>query len=45
MERMLRISVTYREAQRIYYRILSDNIIVLAVTHKKDSVKLLEKLR
>lgn len=30
---------------RVYYRILSDNVIVLAMTHKKDSEKLLKKLR
>ena len=30
---------------RAYYRILSDNVIILAVTNKKDAEKLLKKLR
>jgi len=30
---------------RAYYRILPDSIVILAITHKKDSEKLLKKLR
>jgi mRNA-degrading endonuclease RelE of RelBE toxin-antitoxin system len=30
---------------RAYYRILSDNVIILVITHKKDAEKLLKKLR
>jgi mRNA-degrading endonuclease RelE of RelBE toxin-antitoxin system len=30
---------------RAYYRILSDDVIILAITHKKDAEKLLKKLR
>lgn len=30
---------------RAYYRIISKDIIVLAITHKKDSEKLLKKFR
>ncbi|MBI5676742.1 MAG: type II toxin-antitoxin system RelE/ParE family toxin [Nitrospirae bacterium] len=30
---------------RAYYKILSDDVIILAVTHKKDAEKLLKKLR
>ncbi|MFH1756715.1 MAG: type II toxin-antitoxin system RelE/ParE family toxin [Pseudomonadota bacterium] len=31
-------------AFRAYYRTLSGNVIILAITHKKDSEKLLKKL-
>ena len=30
---------------RAYYRILSGNVIILVITHKKDAEKLLKKLR
>ncbi|MBI5674211.1 MAG: hypothetical protein HZC48_00085 [Nitrospirae bacterium] len=30
---------------RAYYRILSDDVSVLAVTHKKDTEKFLKELR
>ena len=30
---------------RAYYRIISKAIVILAITHKKDSEKLLKKLR
>lgn len=30
---------------RIYYRVLSKEVVILAVTHKKDSEKFLKKLR
>jgi mRNA-degrading endonuclease RelE of RelBE toxin-antitoxin system len=30
---------------RVYYRILSKEVIILAITHKKDSEKILKKLR
>jgi mRNA-degrading endonuclease RelE of RelBE toxin-antitoxin system len=30
---------------RIYYRVLSKEVVLLAVTHKKDSEKFLKKLR
>lgn len=30
---------------RAYYRIISQDIVILAVTHKKDSEKILKKIR
>jgi mRNA-degrading endonuclease RelE of RelBE toxin-antitoxin system len=30
---------------RVYYRIISRDVVVLAITHKKDSEKALRKLR
>lgn len=30
---------------RVYYRIVSGEVVILAVTHKKDSEKLIKKLR
>ncbi len=30
---------------RIYYRVLSKEVVILAVTHKRDSEKFLKKLR
>lgn len=30
---------------RAYYRIISEDVVVLAITHKKDSEKILKKLR
>jgi len=30
---------------RVYYRIISKEVIILAITHKKDSEKFLRKLR
>ncbi len=30
---------------RAYYRILSKEVVILAVTHKKDSEKILKKMR
>ncbi len=30
---------------RAYYRIISQEVVILAVTHKKDSEKILKKLR
>jgi len=30
---------------RVYYRIISKEVIILAITHKKDSEKILKKLR
>lgn len=30
---------------RVYYRVLSKNVVILAITHKKDSEKFLKRLR
>jgi mRNA-degrading endonuclease RelE of RelBE toxin-antitoxin system len=30
---------------RAYYRIVADKVVILAITHKKDSEKILKKLR
>lgn len=30
---------------RAYYRIISEDVVVLTITHKKDSEKILKKLR
>ena len=30
---------------RAYYRVLSKNVVILAITHKKDSEKFLKRLR
>lgn len=30
---------------RAYYRIISEDVVILAITHKKDSEKILKKLR
>ena len=30
---------------RVYYRIVSGEVVILAVTHKKDSEKMIKKLR
>ncbi len=30
---------------RVYYRIISKEVIILAITHKKDSEKFIKKLR
>lgn len=30
---------------RVYYRIVAKEVVILAITHKKDSEKLLKKLR
>ena len=30
---------------RIYYRIISEEVVILAITHKKDSEKFLKKVR
>ena len=30
---------------RVYYRIISIDVVILAITHKKDSEKVLKKLR
>ncbi len=33
------------EDLRVYYRIISKEVIILAITHKKDSEKFLKKVR
>jgi mRNA-degrading endonuclease RelE of RelBE toxin-antitoxin system len=47
VERILHTGDAYRLRSgdfRAYYRIVSSNVIILAMTHKKDSEKILKKI-